>query len=558
MSLTFEEIKRDAKSIISIDDKKNYKLIIPLINNLTIDENDLSSDEFWDENEQRLRFIVVSLFQVFKQLFSREDMTIRSAKTDETKQLRTWCRKLFENFKDKLLVILSSIPFETSIALDSLDVYMQCIELEAIYFSSNVDDPYFPTKTYQKLLVALWDSDFGDEELKNGQSQNATLVEFKDNYYQKFADVQFYFNSEFNKLLTDSNEDERYTSSNSIGKWLTVVNHDVHCDLPNNDDLEVYVANPPKLVEDVSKFKSNFEKNWLYILNGFLSVDQYKTILLILHKRIIPHFHTPTKLMDFLTDSYNVNFGKKEANSGIIPILSLNGLFELMRRFNLEYPNFYSKLYQCLTPDLMHVKYRSRFFRMLELFLSSTHISSHLVASFIKKLARLTLQAPPSAIVTVIPFTYNLLKKHPTCMIMLHNPAFIDDPFGSDEQKAELKRLKLAYNDPYDPEETNPELTNAIGSSLWELLTLVDHYHTNVASLAKIFAQPFRKLNYNMEDFLDWGYDSLLKAEVDRKLKVSPSLEYDTFDDIFANDTSRTEKGDVLGSDSIFIEGVDW
>lgn len=59
---------------------------------------------------------------------------------------------------------------------------------------------------------------------------------------------------------------------------------------------------------NVSQFKSLLEKkkkNWLYQLN------QYKSILLILHTGITPLLHTPpppqTKLMDFLTDSYNVS-----------------------------------------------------------------------------------------------------------------------------------------------------------------------------------------------------------------------------------------------------------
>lgn len=50
------------------------------------------------------------------------------------------------------------------------------------------------------------------------------------------------------------------------------------------------------------------------------------------------------------------------------------------------------------------------------------HLPSALVAAFIKRLARLSLSAPPAAIVTVIPFIYNLLKLHPGCMTMIHRP----------------------------------------------------------------------------------------------------------------------------------------
>lgn len=102
--------------------------------------------------------------------------------------------------------------------------------------------------------------------------------------------------------------------------------------------------------------------------------------------------------------------------------------------------------------------------------------------------------------------------------------------------------------DPFDAKEVNPESTHALDSSLWELATLMDHYHPNVATLAKIFAQPFRKLNYNMEDFLDWSYDSLLAAETSRKLKVLPTLEFEKFDELFAGQ----------GEQNAYLTGVYW
>lgn len=547
-----EEIKASAKLVIATDDKKNYNTIIKLINNLDVPESSLNDEDYWEENEPRLRFLIVSLFQVFKKLFGRGDLTSRNAKTSELKQFNNWCKKIYDSFKLRLLTIISDIPFETSISLDALDIYMQLLELESTHFSSNVDDPYFPNATFKNLLIAIWNSSFQDAEFEDGQSNNSIVVEFKKNYYQKFADVQFYFQAEFNKLISDENSVKTYTNTESIGKWLTLVNHDNHCSDTNNDGLEIYVSNPPKIVEDDSKFKATFEKNWLSILGGELSVDQYKTILLILHKRIIPHFNTPSKLMDFLTDSYNVNISKKGNHSGLIPILALNGLFELMKRFNLEYPNFYMKLYQCLIPDLMHVQYRSRFFRLMDLFLSSSHLSTHLISSFIKKLARLSLESPPSAIVTIIPFVYNLLKKHPNCMIMLHNPMFIENAFATDEERMKLKKLKNQYVDPFNTNEMNPELTEAVNSSLWELSSLMDHYHPNVASLAKVFGQPFKKLSYNMEDFLDWGYESLLTAESTRRLKVLPTLEFEQFSSIFADEKVEQEINNT------FLTNVDW
>lgn len=50
----------------------------------------------------------------------------------------------------------------------------------------------------------------------------------------------------------------------------------------------------------------SFQDCWIALMRLPLPEDLYKKILLILHKRILPHLLEPTMLMDFLTDSYNV------------------------------------------------------------------------------------------------------------------------------------------------------------------------------------------------------------------------------------------------------------
>lgn len=553
MSLSIEDIKNIAKKITSSSERTHYNNIIKLLKEFDsnlIDQKSIEDDTI----EQKLRFLTVAVFQIFKKLFSRGDLSINSKKTTELLKFNEWCRKIYNTYKQNLLKIIKDFTIESSLALDSLDLYMQLLELESIYFASKKDAPFFPNKTLKNLIIAIWSSNIMDSEIDHstGESSNFILVEFLTKYYKPFVDIQFYFQSEFNQLL--ENDGGSYRDLNSTAKWVTLLNHDNNIDNAKAE-LEVFVSNPPQSIENESKFISLLEKNWCIMLNANLSIQLYKTVLSILHKRIIPHFHTPTKLMDFLTDSYNLQNSNQD-QSGIIPILALNGLFELMVKNNLEYPNFYQKLYQLLTPELMHIKYRPRFFRLMDIFLTSTHLSVHLIASFIKKLARLSLSAPPSAIVIIIPFIYNLLKKHPNCMIMIHNPKYISDPFQSIEEQTDLKTAKAEYMDPFDMNEVNPELTNAFGSSLWELETHMQHYHPNVASLAKVFSQPFKKLNYNMEDFLDWGYDSLLAAESSRRLKVLPVLEYEAFDKIVNN--SKINDKEESSDKSVYLSRVAW
>jgi U3 small nucleolar RNA-associated protein 19 len=82
---------------------------------------------------------------------------------------------------------------------------------------------------------------------------------------------------------------------------------------------------------------------------------------------------------------------------GPLGLLALNGLFILITQYNLcvmldalssqyitamqltpphqclsDYPDFYTKLYSMVDRAVLHVKYRARFFRLTETFLSSS------------------------------------------------------------------------------------------------------------------------------------------------------------------------------------------
>jgi len=79
-------------------------------------------------------------------------------------------------------------------------------------------------------------------------------------------------------------------------------------------------------------------------------------------------------------------------------MMSLNGLFLLITKHNLDYPKFYTKLYQLFDEKLLRLKQKAQFFRLAFLFLSSAYLPEYLVSAFIKRLARLCLTAPPSGV----------------------------------------------------------------------------------------------------------------------------------------------------------------
>jgi U3 small nucleolar RNA-associated protein 19 len=249
----------------------------------------------------------------------------------------------------------------------------------------------------------------------------------------------------------------------------------------------------PNTVKLARTHRKKGQEAWLSIIGLKLGKEQRKQLLRILVHEILPWIRGIERLMDFLTDSFN--------EGGETSLLALAGLFYLIQEKNLDYPLFYQKLYSLLDHGLLYSKHRSRFFRLLDTFMASTHLPAALVASFIKRLSRLALDAPPAGIVVVIPWIYNMFKRHPSCTFMIHREA------RSKEQKENWDQYGV--EDTFDMTEEDPMETGAIDSCVWELETLQTHYHPNVATLARIISEQFTKQQYNLEDFLDYSYSSV-------------------------------------------------
>lgn len=470
-----------------------------------------------EENKQvetTARTLSLTLFKCFEKLIKNDQLSKKKSHDEKKSLVVKWLLNKYDSFKQVIYDFLTiKFAFKSSLQIDLLEICLNMIKLESQHMKAAAKDLFFPTLTYRKLIESLLCSANGDI-LSDGSNDDFILLEFTDKFIANW-DLQFYFVHNLQDTLAEWKTTKTKQELRMVfSKFHTVMKNQILFseDSEKLEAQQTWVSKLPSTVYKASQFKTNFQKCFNIILSYPLLESQYKSILLILHKRIIPYMAQPQSLMDFLTDCYDVT------GDAIIPILALNSLYDLMKRFNLEFPDFYTKLYSLLTPDLLYTRYRSRFFRLCDLFLTSTHLSSNLVASFIKRLARLALAASASGVVIVIPFVYNLMKRHPSCMIMVHNTSFSKP--GS-------------YEDPFDINESNPLKTNAIGSSLWELETLMSHYHPNIATLAKIFGEPFRKHSYNLEDFLDWSYGTLLESEKNRRYKTMAALEFEEFDSLF-------------------------
>jgi U3 small nucleolar RNA-associated protein 19 len=109
----------------------------------------------------------------------------------------------------------------------------------------------------------------------------------------------------------------------------------------------------------------------------------------------------------------------------------------------------------------------------------------------------------------LVPFTYNILKRHPALMVMIHRDG--DSGIGAHSYPSLPPFLCRSEGaaDPFDEKEPDPTKTRALESSLWELWAHERHYHAPVSTLTKVFSAPFTKPEYAMEDFLDHTYSTV-------------------------------------------------
>ncbi|KAL8756690.1 MAG: hypothetical protein Q9184_004414 [Pyrenodesmia sp. 2 TL-2023] len=354
---------------------------------------------------------------------------------------------------------------------------------------------------------------------------DAVREEFVVKYLQPHPDIRYYAFIHFAHLCHDR------PSGQVLDKVISILNA-LDPDSKENLSLDrFYVSKPqPGSHQSMSSIvmrRKQAQELWLRILKSDLTKAQRKTILQMMAHQVAPCFTRLEYLMDFLTDSFDVG--------GSMSLAALAGLFHLMQEKNLDYPQFYTKLYSLLNAEILHSKHRSRFFRLLNTFLSSTHLPAALVASFIKRLARLTLSAPPAGIVIVVPWIYNLLKNHRTCTFMIHRKP---------EHAATLTTDGM--DDPFNMEEADPMETGAIESSLWEIQTVQAHYHPNVAAIAKIISEPFTKQGYQLEGFLDHTYTAMLSAELSKDSRKPPVIEYEIPKKIFFQNDDVPRKDSLL------------
>lgn len=446
----------------------------------------------------------VSLCRVFCRMIAGERLITRKNASEADIQIVQWLK---QRLRDYVASILGWIGSEDATQeTTALTLLMRIVKEEVSQDGLRGEQAWKTEKsTFSSLVACL---------LEKADADAARQV-FVEKYVEEYDDVRYYAFVVIKSSLGAFVGGERSAAVTQAINLLSQIEG-----IPETEeDLKDWYGPQPRAGHQLLSLHHQHktaQEAWLAIFRSRLTHHHRKEMLRITAANILPWFNSRIELLtDFLTDSFN--------EGGSLALLALSGIFNLMTKRNLDYPDFYTKLYSLLDDQILHSKHRSRFLRLLNTFLSSSHLPAALVASFVKRLSRLALQAPPGAIVWIVPWTYNMLKDHPACTFMLHRPfhpahAIYDANKDYQDQ---------GIDDVFSMSENDPMATSAIDSSLWELHMLQTHYHPNVATLAKILGEQFTKRDYTLEDFLDHSYQSLVGAELGKELKKVPVTEWE-------------------------------
>jgi len=391
-----------------------------------------------------------------------------------------------------------------------------------------------------KNLKALVTENVKGYENKKINEINAAIV--ARNAYNLLSRMSMPMNEELlfksfvgsNPVLVENDEEEGNNndiSSSSSSESDDNGNEDDSDDDDDEDDSDDDESNTTTNIKrpkwaSISSHKKEYSKTWCGLLRLPLSDKIYRAILKKLPGQIIPYMVNPILLSDFLTASCD--------KGGEAGLLALSGMYQLIAKHNFDYPSFYNKIYAMITPDLFYAQYRSHFFQKLALFMTSSRLPLSTVASFSKRLARLSLNGPPSGALFALPLIFNMFKRHPKCIIMIHR----DDKKGDDDNSSGSNSNLVDENifaDPFKSNENDPGKTNAINSSLWEIEALQKHPNPSVSTLAKSFNLSFSKKPYNMNNFCSSTYKDMFDRQINRRINKEPAINFKEPEGLFTD-----------------------
>jgi U3 small nucleolar RNA-associated protein 19 len=495
------------------------------------------------ENENEREAARHALRRSFGLLLERGELKVNTNASEEEKSVSLWLVTQFEEFLD-LLVNWTwnerSSQSERVAALRTIFWFAareRFLDDDDVAQSDEVEIT-FGRRSLEKLIEA------GCCQPSLQVSQDLVMRTIRDEYMNAYLDFQLYFLRALRKVfittrkfhrdeeISEDGQNEQQQEQNKARfnpvsgfQFINLVPLPHLKSLEDEPQIIVEYGEDPrglalraKMTQKLRKIglmRKAFQNAWLSFLRlKALRGSTYKSVLIRL-PAIIPHFVQPLLLSDFLTDSFSINVDSSHPDGDEIPLLSLSALFVLVRDYGLDYPNLYIRLYDLVRPSLFHSRNRESFCQLLDACLKSSHLPAYLIASFCKRLARVALLSTPSASMFALAMIYNLLRRHPNCVFLIHRldnkkknmleqDEALEEAKKLKEIKEASKRLAMGLNpnaksqqeieDPFIYSEIDPAKSRATETSLWEIETLQSHYCPSVASFARsVFAHDLAK-----------------------------------------------------------------
>lgn len=307
--------------------------------------------------------------------------------------------------------------------------------------------------------------------------------------------------TEVNKDIEEDNNSDDESNAEEDDKPINLTKKRGQSSKLNSISKKVKV-NVKENILSIKYYAKVFSQLWISFLAMKFNSKQHKIILKHISEYVIEYLPNPLLLADYLSRSYEVG--------GIVSIFALESLFILIVKYNLDYPEFFTSLYKMCNIETFHSKYRSKFMKLLSQCLTSSNIPLYIVASFIKKLARLSIcDIPAPAIYYCIYQIILLLRKHPSCQVLIHR--LKDD---KDKMNSDLFNLN----------DIDLQNSQAMESSLWEFELLRKHHLNSISQIIEtLMESPNMTSNdinttyFDINEFMATNYYDLMTKEFELK-----------------------------------------
>ncbi|XP_067004241.1 nucleolar complex protein 4 homolog B [Anabrus simplex] len=461
-----------AKAIEFLKSRKNANNLIDILSLIQDDDNIVQP-------------CILTLEMIFMEILKRREMfgacaySVEQDASAETKY-RIWLRECYEDTFNRLLVVLEK--HRSSSQSQALSTLMKLVALEGKHplESTQKSEYYFPVQRLHSILLVLLSSE-----------QNTAQLMGRFQEFTSYHDVRYFVW----KLLPNIVLNHKHPSEVYIKNMLQLIDK---IPLPKSGEGPLVLLCEPENGEafclNVDQMRKWLNRVWGCLMHWEHTPSTHHQLLVVLLERVLAYLDRPLMLTDYLMDSLDMG--------GPVSLLALQGIFVLIQKHNLDYPNIFTKLYSMFEPEIFHTRYKARLFYLSDLFLSSTHLPENLVAAFAKRLARLTLVAPPQDILVILMFIGNLILRHPGLKRLINHPT------GGEVSQ-----------DPYIMEEREPMRSHAIESSLWEVQALQSHILPSIATAARFINSPLPQVEWDLSKILEQTPDDIFEKEVRKKAK---------------------------------------